>query len=78
MSKKRDLIDGDYPFGTGHWQAWSNKKRFDWLSNFRDKLKKNDNALARKFDIPETDLAQMDKDVETLRATVLAEKVKLN
>ncbi len=78
MSKKRDLIDGDYPFGTGHWKAWTNKKQLDWLTNFRDQLRKNNGALAKKYNISTADLEQMDKDVESLRITVVAEKAKLN
>ena len=78
MSKKRDMIDGDYPFGSGHWKSWTNKKRLDWLTNFRDKLRKDNGALAKKFDISNADLDQMDKDVDSLRAAVFAEKAKLN
>lgn len=75
MAKKKD--DG-YPFETGDWAKWSNEKKLAWLKNFRDKLRQDNGAMAKKFAIGETELAQMDRDVQSLEIAVKIEKAKLN
>lgn len=36
---KKPVKDTGYPFDTGDWDKWSNRKRLDWAVNFRDKLR---------------------------------------
>jgi hypothetical protein len=69
---------GDYPFTDDVWGRWSNTKRLKWMRNFRDRLRENNDALAKKFDLGREQLDQMDEDVKTLEKLVAAESAKNN
>lgn len=71
MSKQKKPVDDGYPFGTGDWEKWSNKKRLDWLRNFRDKTR---DKYKDKFNISDEDIAKMSADIEGLENVVLHEE----
>ena len=54
MSKKKQgkktavRQDDGYPFDTGDWEKWSNRRRLDWLVNLRDKLR---DEYKQKFNV---------------------------
>ncbi len=75
MAEKKD---DNYPFGTGDWERWDNSKRLAWLKNFRDKLRQDNGAMAKKFAIVEAELKQVDACVAALELAVKAEKARLN
>lgn len=76
--KKKISKDDDYPFGTGHWEKWSTSKKLSWLTNFRDQLRKNDGAMAKKLGITSVELEKLDKDVKSLEAIALYERANRN
>lgn len=59
-----------YPFGTGDWERWTNRKRLDWLINFRQKSR---DKYKSKFSITDDEIAQMSADIKVLENAVLAE-----
>jgi hypothetical protein len=78
MSKGKKKQTEDYPFSPEHWGRWNNSKRLKWMRNFRDRLRENDDAMAKKFDLGIDQLRQLDADVRTLEKLVLAETAKNN
>jgi hypothetical protein len=77
MSKKRQgkkaavREDDGYPFDTGDWEKWTNRKRLDWLVNMRDKLR---DTYKQKFNISDEKIAQLSADVEEMEKIVFAEE----
>lgn len=68
---KKRIADDGYPFETGDWEKWTNRKRLDWLTNLRDKAR---DKYKDTLNITDKDIAQMDKDVETMEAVVIHEE----
>lgn len=77
MSKKKQgkkaavRQDDGYPFDTGHWEQWSNRKRLDWMVNMRDKLR---DKYKEKFNISDEKIAQLSAGVEEYERVVFGEE----
>jgi hypothetical protein len=78
MSKDKKKQTDDYPFSPENWGRWNNSKRLKWLRNFRDRLRENDNAMAKKYDLGPDQLQQLDADVRAMEKLVISETAKNN
>ncbi len=63
--------NNDYPFGTGDWDRWTNKKRLAWMTNYRDQCRDN---FKEKLNISDEDIDEITRDVEALEHIVLYEE----
>lgn len=54
--------DGGYPFGTGHWAAWSSERRIGWAKNFRTQLTKG--GIGKKLGLSKK---QIDESVASMK-----------
>lgn len=48
------------------------------MRNFRDKLRENDDALARKFELEPYELDKLDADIKAMEKVVITETAKNN
>jgi hypothetical protein len=81
MSKKKQgkktavRKDDGYPFDTGHWEKWTNQKRLEWMTNFRDRLAdEKATTYYKRFDMTDEDMQQVIADTAELEKVVLAEE----
>ncbi|MEQ1605861.1 MAG: hypothetical protein ABL999_13440 [Pyrinomonadaceae bacterium] len=81
MSKKnqgkRSAVrqDDGYPFDTGDWAKWSNRKRLDWMINFRDRLaNQKANTYYKRHGMTDKDMERIIADTEEMEKVVLGEE----
>ncbi len=65
--------DDGYPFDTGDWEKWSNKKKLDWMINLRDKLR---DKYKKTLNVSDESIAQMSVDIEAMKKVVLGDKLR--
>ena len=68
---KKPHVDSGYPFDTGDWAKWSNRKRLEWLTNLRDKSR---DKFKQTLNISDEDIAEMSANVEAMEKVVLNEE----
>jgi hypothetical protein len=78
MSKGKKNQTGRDHFSPENWARWNNSKRLKWMRNFRDKLRENDDALARKFELEPYELDKLDADIKAMEKVVISETAKNN
>lgn len=67
--------DDGYPFDTGDWAKWSNRKRLDWMVNFRDRLADDKaNTYYKRYGMTDQDMQQIIADTAELEKVVLGEE----
>ena len=77
MSKKKQgkktaiRQDDGYPFDTGDWEKWPNRRRLDWLVNLRDKLR---DEYKQKYNVSDERIAELSAGVEEYEKVVFGEE----
>ncbi len=67
--------DDGYPFDTGDWEKWSNRKRFDWMVNFRDRLAdEKATTYYKRYGLTDEQMQQTIADTDQLEKVVLHEE----
>ena len=81
MSKKKQgkktavRQDDGYPFDTGDWETWSNRKRFDWMVNFRDRLADEEaTTYYKRYGMTDQDMKQIIADTAEIEKVVFGEE----
>ena len=64
--------DEDDEWFTKRWRGWSNEERLAWMVNFRDKLKAK---YAKKFNISQERLDELERDVKVMEQIVAQERL---
>lgn len=59
MSKGKKRKEDDLGLPKG-WPRWTNPRRVNWLRNFRDHLRADSDAMARRYELASAKLQQLD------------------